>query len=123
MAVFTHNDRNNDETNGATIISNGTKIKGEIDSQCHLHIDGEFDGTIRSSNTVNVGKSGVVTGEIFSEKLIVSGKVMGNVRSKIVEIMPYGKIDGKVCFHELAIERKGILTGESIMEDGESLED
>ncbi len=78
---------------------------------------------IHSSNAVNVGKGGVITGEIFSEKLIVSGKVIGNVRSKIVEIMPYGKIDGKVCFHELAIERKGILTGESIMEDEEILKD
>lgn len=87
-----------------------------------MHIDGDFEGVIHSSNTVNIGKNGVVNGEVFSEKLIVSGKLFGNVKSKIVEIMPYGKIDGKVSSHELVIERKGILTGESIVEDGENLD-
>lgn len=87
-----------------------------------MHIDGEFDGVIHSNNTVNIGKNGVVRGDVFSEKLVVSGKMLGNVKSKIVEIMPYGKIDGKVSSHELVIERKGILTGESIVEDGENLE-
>lgn len=121
MAVFANNDKNNDGTSGAAIISSGTKIKGEIHSQCHLHIDGEFDGIIHSSNVVNIGKNGVVNGEIYSEKLIVSGKMTGSVKSKVIEIMPYGKIDGKVSSHELVIERKGILTGESVVEDGENL--
>ncbi len=76
---------------------------------------------IHSSNTVNIGKDGIVRGDVFAEKLVVSGQMIGNVKSKIVEIMPYGKIDGKVSSHELVIERKGILTGESIVEDGESV--
>lgn len=122
MAVFANNDKQTDGANGATIISSGTKIKGEIHTQCHLHIDGDFEGAIHSSNTVNIGKNGVVNGEVFSEKLIVSGKLFGTVKSKIVEIMPHGKIDGKVSSHELVIERKGILTGESIVEDGEHLD-
>ena len=122
MAVFANNDKQFDGANGATIISSGTKIKGEINTQCHLHVNGDFEGVIHSNNTVNIGKNGVVNGEVFSEKLIVSGKLFGNVKSKIVEIMPYGKIDGKVSSHELVIERKGILTGESIVEDGENLD-
>lgn len=87
-----------------------------------MHIDGEFEGAIHSNNTVNIGKNGVIKGDVFSEKLVVSGKMLGNVKSKIVEIMPYGKIDGKVSSHELVIERKGILTGESVVEDGEDLD-
>ncbi|WP_027327167.1 bactofilin family protein [Helicobacter pametensis] len=121
MAVFVGNDKNHDGSNGATIIAGGTRITGEIHIQCHLHIDGEFDGVIHSSNTVNIGKDGIVRGDVFAEKLVVSGQMIGNVKSKIVEIMPYGKIDGKVSSHELVIERKGILTGESIVEDGESV--
>lgn len=121
MAVFTQNDKSSDGANGATIIASGTRIKGEINSQCHLHIDGEFEGVIHSSNTINIGKSGVVIGDVFSEKLVVSGKLVGNVKSKIIEIMPYGKIDGKISCHELVIERKGVLTGESVVEDGEHI--
>ena len=77
MAVFANNDKQLDGANGATIISSGTKIKGEINTQCHLHVDGDFEGVIHSNNTVNIGKNGVVNGEVFSEKLIVSGKLLG----------------------------------------------
>ncbi|ANV97762.1 polymer-forming cytoskeletal family protein [Helicobacter enhydrae] len=122
MAIFTQDHQHTNEGSGATIIASGTKIKGEIDTQCHLHIDGEFEGVIHSSHTINIGKSGVVNGEIYSEKLIVNGKFVGSVKSRVVEIMPQGKIDGKVTSHELVIERKGILTGESIVEDGDRLE-
>lgn len=97
----------------ATIIAQGTKLKGEINTDCHLHIDGEFEGNIHSKNTVMVGKSGVVSGEIYAQKLIVSGKFNGTTESEIVEILPLGRIDGKIITSELVIERKGIFMGES----------
>lgn len=97
----------------ATIIAQGTKLKGEINTDCHLHIDGEFEGNIHSKNTVMVGKSGVVSGEIYAQKLIVSGKFNGTTESEVVEILPLGRIDGKIITSELVIERKGIFMGES----------
>lgn len=102
----------------ATIIAQGTKLKGEINTDCHLHIDGEFEGNIHSKNTVMVGKSGVVSGEIYAQKLIVSGKFNGTTESEIVEILPLGRIDGKIITSELVIERKGIFMGESKTKQG-----
>ncbi|PAF51041.1 polymer-forming cytoskeletal protein [Helicobacter sp. 13S00477-4] len=116
MAIFTND---NKQPNGAgkmgpaTIIAQGTKLNGTIHTDCHLHIDGEFEGNIHSKNTVMVGKSGLVSGEIHSQKLIVSGKFEGVVESEVVEILPLGKIDGKIISSELVIERKGIFMGES----------
>lgn len=102
----------------ATIIAQGTKLKGEINTDCHLHIDGEFEGNIHSKNTVMVGKSGVVSGEIYAQKLIVSGKFNGTTESEVVEILPLGRIDGKIITSELVIERKGIFMGESKTKQG-----
>ncbi|PAF42034.1 polymer-forming cytoskeletal protein [Helicobacter sp. 11S03491-1] len=116
MAIFTND---NKQSNGAgkmgpaTIIAQGTKLKGEIHTDCHLHIDGEFEGNIQSKNIVMVGKSGFVSGEIYAQKLLVSGKFSGTTECDVVEILPMGRIDGKIISSELVIERKGIFMGES----------
>ncbi|CRF52102.1 Ccm2-related protein [Helicobacter ailurogastricus] len=60
-----------------------------------------------------IGKNGVVMGDIFAVKLVVSGKFNGNTEVDTIEIMPLGYVDGKIVSSELVIERKGILTGES----------
>ena len=115
MAIFTNNDKQFDvaNANGATIIAAGTKLKGELNSECHIHIDGELEGNIHSTNTVMVGKNGVVIGDIFAQRVIVGGISKGTVDSECIEILPEGKIEGTIICNELYIEKKGVFVGES----------
>lgn len=116
MAIFANDNQHaNAPVKGgpATIIAQGTQIKGEIHISCHLHIDGEFEGNIHSKSVVMIGKSGVVRGNIYAQKLIVSGKLQGDTESSVVEILPMGRIEGRVITPEFVIERKGIFVGES----------
>ncbi|RAX54264.1 polymer-forming cytoskeletal family protein [Helicobacter sp. 16-1353] len=124
MAIFTNDNKQFDaaNTNGATIIAAGTKFKGELEIECHIHIDGDFEGNINSKNTVLVGKSGVVSGEINAQKVIVGGTFTGTVDSECVEILPNGKIDGTIICNELYIEKKGIFVGESKIKSKEDVE-
>jgi len=48
MAIFNKSDT---ESN-TTIIAAGTKIDGEFNLNCKLHIDGEVTGKINSTNIV-----------------------------------------------------------------------
>ncbi|WP_050955506.1 bactofilin family protein [Helicobacter bizzozeronii] len=112
MAIFT-NDHKQPANGSVTIIAQGTKIKGEVNIDCHLHVDGTLEGTIHSSSTVVIGKNGVVVGDLVATRLVVSGKFMGNAQADLIEIMPFGYVDGKIVSAELVIERKGILSGES----------
>lgn len=115
MAFFAGDNKqsNGKEAGAATIIAANTKFKGEVTTDCHFHTDGEFEGTIRSKNTVMVGKTGMIIGDIFAQKVIISGKVVGNVEAKSVEIMPNGRLEGVIVSDELVIERKGIFLGQS----------
>lgn len=119
MAIFTNNDKQFDaaNTNGATIIAAGTKFKGELNSECHIHIDGEFDGNIHSTNTVLVGKNGIVNGDIFAERVIIGGISKGTIDSEFIEILPNGRIEGTIICNELYVEKKGIFIGESKIKD------
>ncbi|CUU40386.1 MULTISPECIES: bactofilin family protein [Helicobacter] len=117
MAIFVSDNKQPDGVNtsggGATIIAQGTKIKGEINTDCRLHIDGEFEGNIHSKDTVMIGKNGVVHGEIDTSSLIVSGRFVGNVVSSTLEIKPQGRVEGTATTSEFVIERKGVFVGES----------
>lgn len=86
-----------------------------MDIACNLHIDGEFEGSIRSKSFVTIGKTGVVEGDISADKLIVSGKFMGGCECEAVEILPSGRIEGKVITKEFVIERAGVFIGESVL--------
>jgi cytoskeletal protein CcmA (bactofilin family) len=111
MAIFNKPDKQQQQ--GATIIAKGTKIVGEIIVDCNLHIDGVFEGSIDSKSVVTIGKSGIITGDIIASKVIISGNFTGVVESDTVEILPDGKIFGKVISSEFMIENKGIFEGES----------
>ncbi|PUD56723.1 polymer-forming cytoskeletal family protein [Helicobacter pylori] len=114
MAIFDNNNKSaNAKTGPATIIAQGTKIKGELHLDYHLHIDGELEGVVHSKSVVVIGQTGSVVGEIFANKLVVSGKFTGTVEAEVVEIMPLGRLDGKISSQELVVERKGILIGET----------
>lgn len=115
MAIFTSDNKQFDapNSNGATIIASGTRFKGELNIECHIHIDGEFEGNINSKNTVLLGKSGVVSGEIKAERVIVGGSFKGSIDSECIEILPNGKVDGIIICNELYIEKKGVFVGES----------
>ena len=78
-----------------------------------MHIDGEFEGTIHSKDTVMVGKNGIVRGDIESASLIVSGRFIGNITANVLEIKPQGRVEGTAATSEFVIERKGMFIGES----------
>lgn len=120
MAIFVSDNKQFDGVNssgGATIIAQGTRIKGEINTDCRLHIDGEFEGNIQSKDTVMVGKGGIVRGDVQVASLIVSGRFIGNVTTGLLEIKPQGRVEGTVVAGELVIERKGVFMGESKIKD------
>lgn len=60
-----------------------------------------------------IGKNGVVNGDIFAQRVIVSGIFKGTMDSDCIEILPNGKIEGTIICNELYIEKKGIFIGES----------
>ncbi|MDR0664945.1 MAG: polymer-forming cytoskeletal protein [Helicobacteraceae bacterium] len=101
------------DTSGTTIVAKGTKITGTVEVECKLHVDGQVDGTIRSSNIVTVGSSGSVKGEIYAEKLVVSGELEGNADCANVEILAGGKMNGDLVSSNLIIEAQAVFEGYS----------
>ena len=60
-----------------SILAQGCRLTGEVDIKGTFRIEGEFEGTIRNAETLVVGKTASVKGDIFTRNAIVGGRVVG----------------------------------------------
>ena len=106
-----------------TRIALGAVSEGSLESAELVEILGLFKGTIRGGSTVQIGRGGVVEGDVTAQRVSVAGKVVGSVvGSERVTIESTGRVEGEVSGGGLVIEEGGILEGRSrpVLGKGES---
>ena len=72
-----------------------------------------MEGTIRSAGAVSVGQSGQFNGEVYADRVVISGFVRGRVECEMLEIVEKGKLYGEVSCNDFVIEPGGHFEGES----------
>jgi len=78
-----------------TFISPDTVIEGKILAKGELRIDGTFKGEILSSDRVLVGTGGKLEANVEARAMVVSGRVVGNVRIlERLELLSTGEMYG-----------------------------
>lgn len=88
-----------------SIIGEATIIKGEISSQGPLHLNGEVQGEVVAEGEIFVGAKGKVIGNIAGSKVVVSGRVEGNIDARQgLEIAKGGEVQGEITTDKLLIE-------------------
>ena len=115
MAIFGSSNKSkkevkSDSVSSATIITQGSKLSGDLESVDTVHVDGEVNGNISVNNIVVVGKSGTVNGNIKAQKVICSGKIDGFVDCSDIEIMQGAEVSYKITSQVVIIN--GIFKGE-----------
>ena len=105
--------RNNEgNDNSVNLIGAGTKIKGNIQSEGDIRIDGTLIGTIVSKGKVVIGSTGIVEGEITCENADISGTVKIKITvSNILLLKPSAKLTGDIITGKLAIESGATFSG------------
>ena len=97
-------------------LDQGTSVTGELEFSGTLRIDGEFHGSITTSDKLIVGERGQIHADIKAGETEVYGKISGNVDSKKrIEIYATGRIQGEVRTPVLVIEEGGAFDGNSDM--------
>ncbi len=99
-----------------TIIDKGTTIKGDINGEENIRIDGTIDGNINLGGIVYIGESGCVIGNITAKDLTIFGVVRGNVNiSNCLSICARGQLEGDMITSSLNVETGGQFNGYSKM--------
>jgi cytoskeletal protein CcmA (bactofilin family) len=94
------------------IISKGTEIHGDINSQGDMRIEGTVIGSLNCRSRVVIGDSGEVKGNIAANDAVISGKVIGNVMvTENLFLKASAKIFGDLVVGKIVVENGAEFNG------------
>lgn len=111
MGFFDRQNRDAGQSSATTLIAEGCNINGHLKVANKLQIDGNVDGQIEADSQVTISKSGLVSGEIHTDRLIVNGNFEGVCHATHIEILSCGRVNGTIYSDNLSIEPGGKFTG------------
>jgi cytoskeletal protein CcmA (bactofilin family) len=106
-----------------TIIGSGVKVKGELNSESDIMIDGIFEGTILAAGDVTIGVNARISATVRGRNVTVAGQLKGNIKATgEAVIRETGQVEGDVTSAGLAISPGGVFVGRSHMQVMPSIE-
>lgn len=93
-----------------SIISENTKLKGDVISDGIIHIDGQVDGDISCEELV-IGIKGIVNGKIEAKSLHLYGALNGKIDVNTLFISKSAKLVGDAIYDIIAIEPGAYVEG------------
>lgn len=101
---------------GATIIAAGTTLKGDINSNGDIRIDGMLQGNINCTAKVVIGSNGVVEGDIAGQQADIMGRVNGTIKVKdLLQLKGGSNVTGNIHAAKLQIETSANFNGQCHM--------
>ena len=99
-----------------TLIGRQTQIQGTLRVMQSVRIDGKVVGNIEAPKneaiTVVIGQDGEIQGDVIASRVIVAGKVAGNIDAhERVELMASALVQGDVKYGSIAVEHGARLLG------------
>ncbi|MBN9302688.1 MULTISPECIES: bactofilin family protein [Dysgonomonas] len=99
-----------------TVICKSFTLRGNIKQTRAIRIEGTIIGNIEQAETVVIGMTGTIRGNVNTKKLIVFGHIEGDISaSESVLIKCSGQITGRLNTENLSMDEGGIYEGEIIM--------
>jgi len=107
--------RRSEEVN--PFLGRGTTFEGKLLFEGLWRIDGKCQGEILSGDSLVIGDTGEVNGQINVRSLTVNGKLTGKVIAKNrIEIAPPGEIRGDIETSSLVVREGAVFQGNCRME-------
>lgn len=116
MSKLTSKSYGETQNQSINIISEGTTIKGDINANGDIRIDGELSGNISAKGKLVVGPRGKIQGEIVCNNVEVSGFINGKVTAnELLNMKSTSKIEGDIIAGKLSVEPGSLFTGTCTM--------
>lgn len=101
-----------------TIIGPETEIKGDISVRGSLRIDGKVEGNVSAIESIFMGKTAQVKGDIHCRDGIFAGRIEGNLFAQgTVELQTGATLIGDVQCRNLILNKDAFLDGRVSMRE------
>ena len=99
-----------------TIIGKGSAFEGRLSVQSTLRVDGRVKGTIKTSDSLVVGKEGDIDGDIAVRNAIVGGKLRGKLDASGKVVLESNSVfSGELKTTKLVIDEGAVFEGTCAM--------
>ncbi len=99
-------------TGALSIIGAGMTVRGDLDANGVVKIEGTVEGNVRAASQVLVAKGGSVEGDVETTEAVVGGTVSGAIRARErVEIQSGASVHGDITTRRIAVAEGGTVNG------------
>jgi cytoskeletal protein CcmA (bactofilin family) len=94
------------------VLGRGVRVRGRLQGEGDLRIEGEIDGDVRVSGFVEIAEGGSVHGEITGQRVVVEGTLEGDVTCEGTIVVRGGaKVRGDLRGTEIALDETAGFVG------------
>jgi len=94
------------------LINSGLNVKGDLETDGELHIDGQIVGNVSCGHLV-IGMDGAVRGNIKADEVVVCGKTEGVIRARRIMLQESARVVGNIFYEIMSMEEGAQFIGES----------
>ncbi len=107
-----------DKADIKAFLGPGSRFEGKLSFDEMVRLDGTFSGEIESSDTLIVGETAEIEGNIKVGAIILSGKFNGDIAATtMVELRAPAQVEGTITTPSIKIDEKVIFNGTIKMTD------
>jgi cytoskeletal protein CcmA (bactofilin family) len=104
------------ERNEQSFLQNGVRLKGEIEVDGDLRIEGTVEGTLNTRGVLMLGPKASVEGDIRGREIVIHGRLAGTIRAdERIHLARGAKVKGDLYCRSLVIEEGVFFEGRSHM--------
>lgn len=97
---------------GYTVLDAHVVVRGDIETNGTLRIDGRLEGNVLRAGSVVVGPTGSVVGNVFAAEMVLGGSINGNVDvDRRVELEATAIVVGDIAADAILIHEGGKVHG------------
>lgn len=100
-----------------TVLGKDAMLEGNFHAKGTTRIDGMVQGDVAVEETLILGASGKITGNVQAASIMVGGNVQGDLYAKEkIEISATGKVAGNIRTKKLIIDENAVFQGNCNMD-------
>jgi cytoskeletal protein CcmA (bactofilin family) len=98
---------------GYSVVDDQMTIRGDIDTDGTVRVDGRVDGASHRAGTLIVGAGGAVIGDVEAREVVVAGNIRGNVHARgRIEIESGAAVHGEIRANAMSLREGGAVDGQ-----------
>src|SRR5258708_6986677 len=101
------------QSQGYSVINDRLSIRGELDTDGTVRVDGRVEGPMHRAGTLIVGVGGNVVGDVEARDVVVAGSIQGNVHaSGRVQIESGASVVGEIRANLMVLMEGATIHGQ-----------